>query len=103
MLPDATEAREDDSGASGPTFAGVSDVWRRTCNHDVGPVPCTVLDPFAGAGTAMLVADRLGRHGVGIELNPEYAEMARRRMSSDCPMCSSVEVIASPICQETVG
>lgn len=40
----------------------------------------TVLDPFAGAGTTALVAARLGRHSVGIELNPEYVEMARKRL-----------------------
>jgi len=49
------------------------------------------LDPFAGAGTTLLVADRLNRHGIGIELNPEYAAMARRRIAGDNPMFSSVE------------
>ena len=46
-------------------------------------VPCTVLDPFSGAGTTCLVADRLQRHGIGIELNPEYAAMAQRRVDGD--------------------
>ena len=46
----------------------------------------TVLDPFAGAGTTLLVADRLQRDGVGIELNPKYVEMARRRIASDAPL-----------------
>lgn len=45
----------------------------------------TVLDPFAGAGTVGLVAARLGRSFIGIELNPEYAEMARRRIAYDAP------------------
>jgi len=35
----------------------------------------TVLDPFAGSGTTVRVARELGRHGVGIELNPEYANL----------------------------
>lgn len=39
-----------------------------------------VLDPFAGAGTTGLVANGLGRHFVGVELNPEYAAMAERRL-----------------------
>lgn len=43
----------------------------------------TVLDPFFGAGTTGLVADRLQRHCVGIELNPEYADLARRRIDRD--------------------
>ena len=46
----------------------------------------TILDPFAGAGTTGLVAHRLGRDFVGIELNPKYAEMARRRIRSDAPL-----------------
>lgn len=48
----------------------------------------TVLDPFAGAGTTGLVASRLGRQFVGIELNPTYAEMARRRIHDDAPLLS---------------
>jgi DNA modification methylase len=50
------------------------------------PVPCVVLDPFGGAGTTMLVADRLGRHGVGVELSGEYTRMARRRCYEDAPL-----------------
>jgi len=39
----------------------------------------TVLDPFVGAGTTTVVAEALGRQSLGIELNPEYAQMARDR------------------------
>ncbi len=39
----------------------------------------TVLDIFAGSGTVCAVADHMGRRGVGIELNPEYAEIAASR------------------------
>jgi DNA modification methylase len=46
----------------------------------------TVLDPFGGAGTTGLVADRLGRHSVLCELNPEYAAMARARITADAPL-----------------
>src|SRR3990167_5726846 len=46
----------------------------------------TVLDPFGGAGTTALVADRNGRDAILIELNPEYAEMAERRIRGDTPM-----------------
>ena len=41
----------------------------------------TVLDPFAGSGTTGAVACRLGRNFVGVELNPEYAAMAERRIA----------------------
>jgi DNA modification methylase len=39
----------------------------------------TILDPFGGAGTTGLVATRLGRRAVLIELNPAYADLAQRR------------------------
>ena len=39
-----------------------------------------VLDPFAGSGTTGVVALRLGRRFIGIELNQEYCEMAERRI-----------------------
>lgn len=39
-----------------------------------------ILDPFAGSGTTCYVARRLSRRFIGIELNPEYAEMARERV-----------------------
>ncbi|WGD31227.1 site-specific DNA-methyltransferase [Ancylobacter sp. WKF20] len=42
-----------------------------------------VLDPFGGAGTTGLVAARHGRRAVLIELNPDYAEIARRRIERD--------------------
>ena len=42
-----------------------------------------MLDPFGGAGTTGLVADRLQRNAVLIELNPEYATIARNRIDGD--------------------
>ncbi len=42
-----------------------------------------VYDPFCGAGTVGKVATKLGRRFVGAELNPEYAEMARRRIGEN--------------------
>lgn len=44
------------------------------------PVGGTVLDPFVGSGTTLLVAQINNRNGIGIEINPEYAEQARRRL-----------------------
>lgn len=46
----------------------------------------TVLDPFGGAGTTGLAADRLGRSAVLIELNPAHAQMSRRRIEDDAGM-----------------
>ena len=54
------------------------------------PVGGTVLDPFFGAGTTGLVADRLQRDCIGIELNADYAAMARARVLGDCPMFAEV-------------
>lgn len=53
------------------------------------PVGGTVLDPFGGAGTTGLVADRLGRNAILIELNPAYAAMAKSRVNDDAGMFAS--------------
>lgn len=50
----------------------------------------TVLDPFGGAGTTGLVADRLGRSAILIELNPAYAEIARNRIAKDAGMFAEI-------------
>lgn len=50
-----------------------------------------VLDPFAGAGTTGLVADRLGRDALLVELNPEYAAMIERRLRDDGGMFANLE------------
>jgi site-specific DNA-methyltransferase (cytosine-N4-specific) len=42
----------------------------------------TVLDPFFGSGTVGQVATELGRHCVGVELNPDYVEIANKRLES---------------------
>jgi DNA modification methylase len=60
--------------------------WTATCEHDDDSGVAVVLDPFNGAGTTGIVATRLERDYVGIELNPEYADMARRRIHDDAPL-----------------
>jgi DNA modification methylase len=66
------------------TYAGTLNVttvgWSPSCSHDHQPVPCTVLDPFAGSATTMLVARNHGRHSIGIELNSEYLKIAAKRL-----------------------
>lgn len=47
------------------------------------PIGGTVLDPFAGAGTTWLVAKKLNRNFIGIELNPDYAKMAIERVNNE--------------------
>lgn len=55
--------------------------WRPSCAHDAPSVPCVVLDPFAGAGTTLKVAQKFGRRVVGLELSAEYIKIARNRAS----------------------
>lgn len=40
----------------------------------------TILDPFMGSGTTLVACQRMGRHGTGIELDPDYFEIACRRV-----------------------
>jgi hypothetical protein len=55
--------------------------WTRTCECDTEATQSgIVLDPFAGAGTTLLKAKELDRRFIGIELNEEYADMARARV-----------------------
>ena len=54
--------------------------WRPTCACGASATPAVVLDPFAGTGTALAVARRLGRVAVGIELNRAYLELIKRRL-----------------------
>jgi DNA modification methylase len=69
--------------------------WSPRCScPEHQPVPATVLDPFGGAGTTGLVADRLGRNAILIELNPNYAAMAKRRVVDDCPLFAEVQTMA---------
>jgi site-specific DNA-methyltransferase (adenine-specific) len=48
----------------------------RNCSEPEG----TILDPFMGSGTTLVACQRMGRHGTGIELDPEYFEIACRRV-----------------------
>lgn len=61
--------------------------WRPTCAcHPAfagDPVPCRVLDPFNGSGTTGVVALREGRDYIGVELQPEYLGLARKRLMAE--------------------
>lgn len=71
-------------------FATMAPELAETCIKAGCPVGGTVLDPFGGAGTTGLVADRLSRNAILIELNPAYAELARNRISDDAGMFGAV-------------
>jgi DNA modification methylase len=62
--------------------------WRPSCEclwlaGEMRPIPkpATVLDPFSGSGTTLLVTRRLGRRGIGAELNECYCRMSRHRLA----------------------
>lgn len=56
--------------------------WQQSCKcPPADPVPSLVLDPFAGSGTTLAVAVKLKRRALGIELNPEYAALAEKRLA----------------------
>jgi DNA modification methylase len=63
--------------------------WSPSCQCNAETQPCTILDPFLGSGTTALVADRLQRHCVGIDLSTTYADLARNRVTDDCPLFTS--------------
>lgn len=72
---------------NGKGDAGYTDTktigWKPSCSCGEQPVPDVVIDPFFGAGTTGYVARRLERSCIGIELNPEYAKIAQKRIDED--------------------
>ena len=78
----------------GPRHAGFNARWKEsggvqpkatdfqpTCTCDANRIPATVLDPFIGSGTTVAVAQQLGRHGIGLDLNPDYLAIAAKRLA----------------------
>jgi DNA modification methylase len=58
--------------------------WQPTCKCGKEPVPAIVLDCFSGAGTSCMVAKKLWRRYIGIELNAEYVKLSQDRIDMDC-------------------
>ena len=71
-------------------FAVMPDEVAEICIRAGCPPGGTVLDPFAGVFTTCLVADRLQRHAVGIELAEDHCEMARRRLVKDAGIFADI-------------
>ena len=106
FLPRTDEDRRDDPTLRKGARAAVTrmgdgwDVtttgWAPGCQCDADVVPCRVLDPFIGAGTTALVADRLQRDVIGIDLNTQYTRMAMDRCIADAPLFTSFPPAEDP-------
>jgi DNA modification methylase len=60
-------------------FPDIDRGWAPICAHDVEPVPCVVLDPFAGIGRTWEAAREAGRRFVGSDLGMGYCRLAMAR------------------------
>lgn len=70
-----------------------TDLMRYLCRL-VTPPGGVVLDPFSGSGSTLKAAELEGFAAIGIELDPAYIEIARRRIAADAPLFASVETTA---------
>lgn len=88
---DANEYGE--AGSLGRMRESTTKGWQPTCEcENTGSARCVVLDPFFGAGTTGVVASRLNRDCIGLELNPEYVKIAEQRIHSDSPLFNQPDV-----------
>jgi len=79
-------SKEENKYVSGGTLGLISQeetIGWSDCGCEADWAGGVVLDPFAGSGTALRVARKLGRRFIGIEINQEYAEMCERRLRTD--------------------
>lgn len=76
----------------GAHFAVMPEALVEPCIFAGSSAGDTVLDPFAGSGTVGMVALRHDRNFIGVELNPDYAEIARDRITNDGPLFNEVTV-----------
>ncbi len=67
----------------GAPWVRIDQQLRPNCQCNGAWRPGLVLDPFMGSGTTALVSQRLGRDWLGIELKPEYVEIALERIRAD--------------------
>jgi len=88
-IPNNTESKVDSTGWKPPTIT--QNGWEPTCDCNADLVPCTVLDPFFGSGTTGLLAASLKRDCIGIDLNPEYVELARKRLETEIGLFVEIE------------
>ncbi len=80
-------------GFKGAHFAVFPERLVEPCILAGCPEGGVVLDPFAGSGTTGVVAKRLRRNFVGVEINPEYWQMATDRITATAAPCEQLEII----------
>lgn len=85
--PTKERPRHDD-GTAHPTVKPLT--LMRWLVRLVTPPGGTILDPFTGSGTTLEAALLEGFHAIGIELEAEYIEIARRRIAADAPLFAEV-------------
>jgi DNA modification methylase len=66
----------------------------RDCSHRKG----IVLDAFVGSGTTLIAAEKTGRRGYGIEIDPAYCDVTVRRLHAVCGLGAVLEARASFCC-----
>ena len=71
-------------------FATFPEEIPRTCILAGSKKGDTILDPFSGAGTTGVVAEKLDRKYIGIELNPQYTKLAEDRIWNVQPLFAGV-------------
>ena len=69
----------------GGHFAAFPPKLAETCILAGCPVGGIVLDPFLGSGTTAAAAKSLDRRYIGIEINPEYCNLAKQRIGGEGP------------------
>ena len=87
-----------ETGGVAGAVSHITTGWQPSCDCEpADPVPCTVLDPFAGSGTTGKVAVELGRRFVGCELNPEYADLAAARIMNQRKYAAPNDTPTTPL------
>lgn len=77
------------SASRGEHYAPYPEALVERCLISGCPAAGTVLDPFAGGGTTLAVAHRLGMNSIGVDLNPSFCDVMVRRMGGVTPELGS--------------
>ncbi len=86
ILAGVRAAREAGGDHDNPFPAPKTVGWSSTCSCQSDTNPCLVLDPFCGSGTTGVVALKLGRRFIGLELQPDYIKIADKRIGGVMPL-----------------